>query len=143
MRGDLSITTPGLLFPAISLLLLAYTNRFLALASLIRSLHARYQDSREPLVREQIERLRERVGLIRNMQILGVSSMFCCVLTMFVLYEGWERAGQALFGLALLLLMASLAFSIREIQLSVNALNLQLSDLDQGADGFEREIMTI
>jgi hypothetical protein len=131
------------LFPAISLLLLAYTNRFLALASLIRSLHARYKDTREPLVREQIERLRERVGLIRNMQMLGVSSLFCCVLTMLLLFAGRPAEGKAAFGLALLLLMSSLALSVREIQLSVNALNLQLSDLDQNADGFEPSIMTI
>jgi hypothetical protein len=40
--NQLSLTTPALLFSAISLLLLAYTNRFLAYASVVRNLHARY-----------------------------------------------------------------------------------------------------
>lgn len=127
---EFSLTTPALLFPAISLLLLAYTNRFLALAALIRNLHARYQDAPEPLIRAQIEALRARVKLIRDMQILGVSGLFCCVFCMLLLFGGLILPGKLVFGLGLLLLLASLGLSIREIQISVNALNLQLSDLD-------------
>jgi hypothetical protein len=37
---ELPITTPALLFPAISLLMISYTARFLHLANLARSLHA-------------------------------------------------------------------------------------------------------
>ncbi len=131
---EFSLTTPALLFPAISLLMLAYTNRFLALAALIRSLHARYQDSREPMLREQIHALRLRVGLIRNMQALGISSLFCCMGCMMALFVGWQGVGKAAFGLGLALMMSSLALSLREIQLSVNALNLVLRDLDEGGD---------
>ncbi len=127
---EFSLTTPALLFPAISLLLLAYTNRFLALAALIRNLHARYQDAPEPLLRAQIEALRTRVKLIRDMQTLGVSGLFCCVFCMLLLFVGKLVAGKFVFAVALLLLLASLGLSIREIQISVNALNLQLSDLD-------------
>ncbi len=129
---ELSLTTPALLFPAISLLMLAYTNRFLALASLIRSLHARYQDSHEPMLRDQIAALRGRVELIRNMQALGISSLFCCMACMMALFLGWQAMGKAAFGLGLALMMGSLALSLREIQLSVNALNLVLQDLDEG-----------
>lgn len=128
---EFSLTTPALLFPAISLLMLAYTNRFLALAALIRSLHARYQDSREPIVREQIGALRVRVGLIRNMQALAISSIFCCMACMLALFLGLLGLGKLFFALGLVLMMSSLALSLREIQLSVNALNLQLSDLGQ------------
>lgn len=128
--NNFSLTTPALLFPAISLLLLAYTNRFLHLAALIRDLHARYSDSRDLLLRKQIEQLRHRLILIRNMQWLGVASIFGCVLCMLVVFQGYEVVGRWIFALSLLLMLWSLAFSLWEIQLSVGALNLQLGDLE-------------
>ena len=132
---ELSLTTPALLFPAVSLLLLAYTNRFLALAALIRELHSRYKNNRDELLIAQIRNLRQRVILIRNMQALGVSSLLLCVVCMFVLFAGWVSAGKAIFGISLLLLIMSLALSIWEIQISVNALNLHLSDLEHDEEG--------
>jgi hypothetical protein len=127
----LSLTTPALLFPAISLLLLAYTNRFLALAALIRELHGRYKTTQDKLILGQLKSLKQRVVLIRNMQWLGVSSFFCCVLCMMLLFAGEEEIAKYVFGASLLLLMASLALSIREIRVSIIALNLQLSDLEE------------
>ena len=113
----------------ISLLLLAYTNRFLAIANVIRSLYARYESQPSDNILGQIDSLRQRVKLIRNMQALGISSLFLCVLSMIVVYAGWQGGAKIIFGVSLLLLLASLAFSFREIQLSVNALNLQLQTL--------------
>jgi hypothetical protein len=136
--NDFSLTTPGLLFPAISLLMLAYTNRFLHLAALIRSLHARYQDQHEAVVREQIDALRVRVALIRNMQAAGVAGLLCCVACMGALFAGWQAIGKAAFGLGLVLMMLSLALSLREIQLSTNALSLLLADLDDPDEGNSR-----
>jgi hypothetical protein len=127
---DITITTPALLFPAISLLLLAFTNRFIALASLVRNLKEQYVRTHSTLLMSQISNLRERLILIRNMQTLGISSMFMCVLCMFVLFAGEINAGKYLFAFSLLLLMASLALSIREIQISVNALKIELSDME-------------
>ena len=127
---DLTLTTPALLFPAISLLLLAYTNRFLALAALMRELHARYKVQPDSQIKGQITNLRYRIVLIRNMQVCGVSSFFCCVLCMFVLFAGQLLLGQWIFALSLVLLLFSLALSVREIQVSIDALNLQLHDLD-------------
>lgn len=132
---EITLTTPALLFPAVSLLLLAYTNRFLALAALIRSLHAAYKDNPEENVAAQIENLRYRVVLIRNMQALGVLALLVCVVCMFMLFAGFATAGKVLFGVSLVLLMISLALSVREIQVSVGALNLQLSDLEAGRRG--------
>lgn len=132
---EITLTTPALLFPAVSLLLLAYTNRFLALAALIRSLHAAYKDNPEENVAAQMENLRYRVVLIRNMQALGVLALLACVVCMFVLFAGFAAAGKVLFGVSLVLLMISLALSVREIQVSVGALNLQLSDLEAGRRG--------
>lgn len=126
----LTLTTPALLFPAISLLLLAYTNRFLVLAQLVRDLHARYKKEPDDNILRQIGSLRIRIGLIKDMQFLGVSSFFCCVFCMLLLFFKKILIGEIIFGLSLLLLLASLAQSIREIQMSVDALNLHLSDLE-------------
>ena len=120
---EITLTTPALLFPAISLLLLAYTNRFLTLANLIRELHAKYKAHQEDILLAQIKNLRYRVILIRDMQIFGVSSFFLCVVTMFMLFIGQEMAGKIAFGISLLCLLISLALSLREVQVSVDALN--------------------
>jgi len=140
---DFSLTTPALLFPAISLLLLAYTNRFLHLAALIRDLHARYNDSRAPILRRQIEQLRHRLLLVRNMQWLGVASIFGCVLCMLLVFEGFPRIASWIFAFSLTLLLLSLAFSMWEIQLSVGALNLQLSDLEDSENAPREPSATI
>jgi Protein of unknown function (DUF2721) len=127
---DLTLSTPALLFPAISLLLLAYTNRFLALAALMRDLHGRYKNQPDPQIKGQLRNLRYRILIIRNMQVCGVGSFFGCVLCMFVLFAGYGVAGQWIFGGSLILLLISLALSLREIQVSIDALTLQVSDLD-------------
>jgi hypothetical protein len=144
---DIDLTTPALLFPAVSLLLLAFTNRFLALAALIRSLHERYQANvsdrsmheqyqtkANKRIIAQIDNLRYRVILIRNMQAFGVSSMLLCVLCMFLLFFGQALLGKIVFGASLVLMIISLGLSIREIQVSVNALHLELRDLESYED---------
>ena len=128
---DISITTPALLFPAISLLLLAFTNRFLALASLVRQLHANYKTDPDEILFGQIANIRYRINLIRDMQAFGVSSLLLCVVCMLVLFGGWIDIGKWIFAASLILMAISLAISIREIQISVGALDLQLIDLEQ------------
>ena len=129
---EMTLTTPALLFPAISLLLLAYTNRFLTLASLIRELHRNYKTMPEErdIITAQLSNLRYRVKVIRNMQIYGVMSFFCCVVSMFALFLRQVRVGEWVFALSMVLLMISLALSLREVQISVDALNYRLSDLE-------------
>jgi hypothetical protein len=126
---DITLTTPALLFSTISLILLAYTNRFLALGSRIRTLYDRYQDSHGPSLLAQIESMRLRVNLIRLMQLYGVVSLFLCVLCMFCLFAGLVLLGKFLFGLSLLALLVSLGLSTREIHISTRALNIQLESL--------------
>jgi hypothetical protein len=128
---EITLTTPALLFPAISLLLVAYTNRFNTIGGRIRTLHSLYRDNPGEILAGQIESLRKRVYLIRNMQAFGVASLFSCVLCLFVLFGGKILAGKIIFGLSLILMMISLALSFREILISVNALNLELSDMQK------------
>jgi len=128
---DFSINTPALLFPAISLLLLAHTNRFNTLATIIRNLYAKYKTEHDKSLLAQIDNLRYRVYLIRNMQIFGVLGLLLCVVSMFALFEGWQQAGQVFFALALILMMISMAISLRELQISVGALDLLLKDMEE------------
>lgn len=133
---EIEVTTPALLFPAISLLLLAYTNRFLVIAARIRDLHSRYRSHSEDdaAVALQIENLRKRVGLIRAMQALGILSLLLCVVCMFVLFAGQNLLGKLIFGASLLLLMASLSISLWEIQISTVAISLELQDFQNDRD---------
>lgn len=128
---DISLTTPALLFPTVSLLMLAYTNRFLTLASIIRNLHARYQDEDDENLLGQIVNLRYRVYLIRNMQIVGVLSLLFCVISMFALFAGWVAGGQWSFAIALILMIVSMLISLRELMVSVGALDLLLKDMEE------------
>jgi len=128
---NISLTTPALLFPTVSLLMLAYTNRFLTLATIIRSLYDRYHASHDETLLPQIKNLRFRVYLIRNMQIFGVLSLLMCVVSMFALFAGWDVAGQWTFGIALVLMIISLIISLRELLISAGALDLLLTDLEE------------
>lgn len=125
----IEISTPALLFPAISLLLLAYTNRFMGLAQLIRELHGRMGGSQDGTIKRQIDNLRRRVKLIIQMQTLGVLSITACVLAMVSLYLGANQLGHFSFGLSLLLMTGSLVLSLMEILISGKALKIELEDM--------------
>ncbi len=127
---DFTLSTPALLFPTVSLLMLAYTNRFLTLATIIRGLHDRYKNDQDDNLLGQISNLRYRVYLIRNMQIFGVLSLLFCVVSMFALFAGWVTGGQWAFGIALILMIVSMLISLRELQISVGALDLLLVELE-------------
>jgi hypothetical protein len=129
---EINFTTPALLFPAISLLLLAYTNRFLALANLVRKLHDEYKRGEQSkIILQQIHSLRSRLRLVRYMQGLGVFSFLCCVVTMYTIYSGWMVAVKYEFALSLLSLLVSLIISLFEITQSTKALELELSDIEE------------
>lgn len=127
---EITLATPALLFPAISLLLLAYTNRFLGLATVVRSLHAAHKAAPDEGIVRQIQNIRTRLKMIRTMQLLGVISILLCTVAMFCLFLGWIPAGKMVFGASLVLMIASLVVSAWEIQISVRALNVQLRDIE-------------
>ena len=126
----LTLTTPALLFSAVSLILLAYTNRFLSYAQVIRNLYDKFTANPNSVLRAQIENLRKRLHLIRAMQILGVLSLFFCVAAMFLIYIDYIGVAWWVFGIGLLLLIASLGISAWEIQISVKALELHLKNME-------------
>lgn len=126
----LDLTTPSLLFSAISLILLAYTNRFLSYASVVRALKEKHLQTKDPRDFAQIINLRKRLYLIRSMQILGIASLLFCVLAMFFIYVSLQTAAAWIFGVALILLAASLCVCIWEINISVKALEIHLADMD-------------
>ena len=125
----LDLTTPSLLFSAISLILLAYTNRFLSYASVVRALKEKHQQTHDPKDIAQIANLRKRLYLTRSMQILGILSLLLCVIAMFFIYVSWQVFAAWISGIALLLLAASLCVCIWEINISVKALEIHLEDI--------------
>lgn len=126
---ELSLTTPALLFPTVSLILLAYTNRFLAVAALIRKLSDDYKSKEDKTVGEQIKNLRVRIRLIRDMQMMSIFSLFLSVLCMFFLFSGYEALAKYSFAASLLMLLISLSVCLWEIQISTRALSIQLKDI--------------
>lgn len=128
---ELTLTTPALLFSAVSLILLAYTNRFLSYAQLVRLLRDRYMDDPSDINVAQIANLRKRLYLTRTMQVLGIGSLFLCVVTMFFIYVGLSLLSIYVFGLALLLLIGSLGVSLWEIQISTRALEIYLGTMEK------------
>jgi uncharacterized membrane protein YtjA (UPF0391 family) len=130
---EITLNTPALLFPAISLLLLAYTNRFVALAHLVRKLHDEYKaGAMTPVIVKQIHSLRKRINYIRYMQGLGVFSFLLCMVCMYCISMEWFKIAKIIFGLSLISLVVSLIISLIEIIQSTNAIELELSDLEGG-----------
>jgi Protein of unknown function (DUF2721) len=129
---DININTPALLFPAITLLMLAYTNRFLSLASLVRKLHSEYiKGGREKNILSQIKNIRSRLNLIRYMQGFGILSFFCCVLCMYIIFRGMMGLAHVIFAFSLLFLLTSIVLSLIEINKSTRAIELELSDIEE------------
>ena len=131
----MTLTTPALLFPAISLLLLAYTNRFLVLAQLIRQLKQMDTEEDHALIARQISMLRKRILLTKRMQTYGVLSFFVCTMSMFLLFLKIELAGAVAFGISLILLSLSLLYSLYEIVISTNAINVELESFESRKQG--------
>jgi hypothetical protein len=127
----ITLTTPALLFSAVSLILLAYTNRFLAYAQVVRNLYEKFKENPDSVLQAQINNLRKRLYLTRTMQILGVLSLFFCVISMFLIYIGQNDVGSWVFGIGLLLLIISLGYSAWEIHISVKALELHLKNMEK------------
>ena len=126
---EIEISTPALLFPAISLLLLAYTNRFLTTGQIIRSISHQAREHEELELAGQIKNLKRRLELTKWMQFFGVVSMLMCTISMFSLFLGFYDWGKKVFGLSLITMCLSLFISLWEVYISSNALNLELKDL--------------
>jgi hypothetical protein len=127
---EITLTTPSLLFPAISLLLLAYTNRYLAVANLVRTIRKDYDSGyKHSHVVSQVQSLSKRLEIIRNMQAVGIASLMMASLTMFLLYANLQVAGKVAFGISLWLLMVSMALSFYETVLSNNAIQFEIDDI--------------
>lgn len=128
----LEVSTPALLFPAISLLFLAYTNRFLHLSALIRDLHHDWMKARDSTLRAQIDNLRKRLALIRRMQMFGAIALFLCVISMISVIAGVHRLAMGAFAGGLGLMAMSLACLIYEVSISGGALRILLNAMESG-----------
>lgn len=135
---ELQLSTPALLFSAITLMMLAFTNRFLAIANLIRGLHKKYlENPKENIIIEQIHNLKKRLSMIKYMQLCGVLSFLLCVICMYLIFIGAQFAANYVFIGSMLALLVSLGISLVEILISTQALNLELKDME---DRFQSRI---
>lgn len=137
---EIDLTTPALLFSTVSLLLLAFTNRFLGLAKAIRDLYNDYQKNPEKRFIDQLKNFRRRVELIRNMQIVATASLLLCMVSMIMVYFQLQLIASITFAVSLLLMTAALAMSIMEIGMSVGALNVHLADMEQALSSEETTV---
>lgn len=135
---DLSLTTPALLFPTISVLLLAYTNRYIAISNRIRILHSSYKNEKSSGIAAQIKILKSRIFLIRNMQQFGIGGMFGAAFTMFLIYYGFETGANIVFGASLITILISLLLCSYEIYLSNKALMIQISDMESESENIRK-----
>ena len=136
---ELTLITPTFLFSAVSLILLAYTNRFLSYAQLVRTLKDKYMEDRSKVTRAQIVNLRKRLKLTRSMQVFGAASLLLCVITMLLIYIDMQFLSAIVFAVALMLFIVSLALSVWEILLSTKSLEIYLSDMDRQDTTSEQE----
>ncbi len=127
---EFTITTPAVLFPAISLLILAYMNKFLAITTLIRKLKDKYMQDEDENLLPQLRNLRRRMIIIRNMQWLAVFALFLCILSIYFIFENQQVTSKNLFVAGMISLLSSLFLSLREIHLSVIAIGLELKDVE-------------
>lgn len=127
----LSLSIPALLFPAISLTMLAYNARYLAIAALIRQLYDEYLTTESKNIKLQIRNLRKRLWLIRNMQAIAILSFLTSVITMTLLYVNYVHMANLVFGISLLALMVSLLLSFIEVQISTKALSIRLDKIEE------------
>lgn len=128
---EITLATPALLFPAITLLLLAYANRFFNLSKLIRELHAQKDESQKESARRQIGNLRRRLGYIKWMQVYGILGIQACMLTMLAVFFKAQQIAQWLLLLGMILLLVSLMYALRELFLSDKALSIALQDMEK------------
>ena len=125
----MEITTPALVFPAISLLFIAYTNRLHTLSVLIRSMTKNdNKDLKNNETKDQLEILKKRVLYIKRMQVFGILSFIFCLFTIICLYIELDNIANYFFGLALFLLVASLLFALFETLQSTEALSIHLKN---------------
>ena len=127
---QLTLTIPALLFPAVSLTMLAYNARYLAIAALIRQLHKQFEETQANPLERQINSLRKRLNIIKNMQATAIGCFLLAAISMFLIYVEMEIWANIIFGVSLVLLMASLILSLIEVQLSTRALEIQLKNME-------------
>lgn len=125
--------TPVILISGAGMLLLTLTNRLGRTVDRTRALARELRGAGGPHIEEQLAVLTRRTRLIRSSVLLAVLSMLAaCVLILAVFATAWLRLeGQALllslFVLSIGLLFVSLVQFVRDIVLSLEALDTEVA----------------
>ena len=127
---NFDLTTPAMIFPAISLLMLAYTNRFVVLADLIRELYDSHKKNPRQENLDQIQNLNRRMDIIKKMQITGATSFILAAISMLLSLFSFSKVSIIIFSFSLILLISSLGFLLKELSISIDALKIQIDDIE-------------
>ena len=111
--------------------MMAHTNRFLALANLIRSQISLYESTKDEKLLPQIKNFKIRLKVIKNSQIAAILSFLLCVISMFCIFISQILIAKVAFGLSLVFLFVSLLLSLNELLLSVGALNVEMERIEK------------
>ena len=127
---------PVIVISGVGLLLLSMTNRYSRVIErardFIEDLDAAEDDTRRKLLVEQIRIIYRRARILRLAIILSSTSIFFVALTVLALFAGQVMGVKAdyvsvpCFGLCLLSLLASLYFFIKDVTISLTALELEI-----------------
>ena len=133
---NIDYTVTALMFPAIPLLMGVYSNRFHTLSRLIRELHDEhvYEKHIPAEWKKQFINLSRRISILRWTIMFAAFGFLFNMLTVFALYLNELFLARVIFGSCCLSMIISFIFFIREIQISTNALNLHMSDMDVKID---------
>jgi hypothetical protein len=118
-------TIPALVVPAISLLFLAYTNRFLGLTAVARHILKEHMLAPQPHWEVQLINIRRRLHLIRQMQLAGLASIILAALSMGAVVNGFDKLGQGIFVASLACFIGSMGICVHEIKLSIDAIEVE------------------
>ena len=136
---EIGINTPALLFSTVSLLYIGYTNRFMSIANLVRGLKDKFLETHDADLLKQISNLRQRIILIRNMQLLGIAALIVSVFSIVAIYLKHQNTGELLFFISLILLIFSMLAAVKEIFISVDALTIELSAIEELKEELEEK----
>lgn len=126
----LTLNEPALIFPAIAILMLGYINRYIGTAGVIRTFKKDYDSGyKHNNLTKQLDILKKRIELSRLMLTSASSALLFACLSMYLIFQDMQDAGQIIFGLSLIAMIISLIFSLYETSLSNKSLLIEVSDV--------------
>ena len=136
---ELGYSTIALLFPAIPLMFLVYSNTPTHVGARLRELfeavsRGEVTGNEYKRVSEEAEYLAKRLSLLRSAQMLSGLTFLFNLLTLASIYMEQQVFAQYLFGCAVIIMMLSILLYLMEISTTVRAVGLILNKIKSGSE---------